>query len=124
MVLKVSKSSNIHSLLAEVNLYFNSFNMQKIKKMEATTLLSELIYNIQKHTPEGSLTISVKNDILEVHAQDKGTGIDDFTVAIKDGYSTSGTLGLGFASIFRLSDEVDIETSDSGTTISIKKSIL
>ena len=124
MLLKVNKKSNISLLLAEIDRYLQNIKIKKSIAMEITTLSSELIYNIYKYTPHGSIEFKVQDKQLYIIATDKGSGIDDVSMAIKDGYSTSGTLGLGFASIFRLSDTVDIQTSDDGTTISIQKSLV
>ena len=121
MFLKINPSSDVQSLLGEVDHFFVSYNIEKIKKMEAHTIISEIIYNIKKYTPKGSIRLLIKNDILYINGTDEGRGIDNFHQSIKDGYSTSGTLGLGFGAIFRLSDEVDIETSAHGTKIDIEK---
>jgi len=121
MFLKITKNSDIQALLGQFDTYINTFNIEKIKKMEVHTIISEVIYNIKKYTPKGAIKLTVANNILYICATDEGTGINDFNLIIKDGYSTSGTLGLGFASIFRLSDEVDVETSTHGTKIDIQK---
>ncbi|MCK5293237.1 MAG: hypothetical protein KAJ49_01200 [Arcobacteraceae bacterium] len=121
MFLKINKKTDIQILLGEIEMYFKKYNIEKTKKMEIKTIISEIVYNIKKYTPQGSVQLTVSNDILHIEASDKGDGIENFDMAIRDGYSTSGTLGLGFASLFRLSDEVDIQTSDEGTTIDIKK---
>lgn len=91
--------------------------------METHTIISEIIYNIKKYTPQGSIKLTLIEDVLHISAIDTGKGIEDLNQSIKDGYSTSGTLGLGFASIFRLADEVDIETCGNGTKIDIQKRI-
>lgn len=92
--------------------------------MECKTILSEIIYNIQKYGTKGSIEITTKDKILFVKAQDSGKGISNLNDAIKDGYSSSQTLGLGLGTIFRLSDEISIQTGQSGTTIELKKRIL
>lgn len=121
MLLKIDKRTNISSILGDVELFFKNHKINKIKKMEVKTIISEVIYNIQKYTPKGSVRLSATNDTLHITALDHGTGIDNINMAIQDGYSSSGTLGLGFASIFRLSDEVEISTSENGTIIDITK---
>ncbi len=123
MYLKINKSTDIHALLGEVEHFLADCNLEKIKKMEAHTIISEIIYNIKKYTPQGSIKLSVVDDILHISAIDSGKGIEDLHQSIKDGYSSGGTLGIGFASIFRLADEVDIETCEDGTKIEIQKRI-
>ncbi len=123
MFLKITSSSDVQALLGEVDYFLGNHKIGKIQKMEAHTIISEIIYNIKKYTPKGSLKLTIKHDILYINAIDEGNGIDDVHKSIQDGYSTSGTLGLGFASIFRLADEVHIETSTNGTKIDIEKRI-
>jgi serine/threonine-protein kinase RsbT len=123
MFLKITSNSDVQALLGEVDHFLGSHKIGKIQKMEAHTIISEIIYNIKKYTPKGSIRLIINGDILHIHAIDEGKGIDDVHKSIQDGYSTSGTLGLGFASIFRLADEVNIETSPNGTKIDIEKRI-
>jgi anti-sigma regulatory factor (Ser/Thr protein kinase) len=123
MFLKINQSSDVQALLGEVEHFLIACNIGKIKKMETHTIISEIIYNIKKYTPQGSIKLTLIEDVLHISAIDTGKGIEDLNQSIKDGYSTSGTLGLGFASIFRLADEVDIETCENGTKIDIQKRI-
>lgn len=44
-------------------------------------------------------------------------GILSIEDAMKEGFSTGGTLGMGLPASDRMSDEFDIESSDQGTTI-------
>jgi serine/threonine-protein kinase RsbT len=51
---------------------------------------------------------------------DQGPGIKDVELALKDGYTTGGGLGLGLSGAKRLSDEFDIETEPGkGTRVTI-----
>lgn len=124
MFLKVNKQSEVNLLLGQLKHFLKDYEIEKTKRIEIKTIISELIYNIQKYTPNGSIVIEViNNDTITICAKDQGGGIDNVNLALQDGYSTSGTLGLGFASIFRLSDEIDVNTSEEGTEINIKKSL-
>ena len=124
MLLKVDKKSNISSLLGKLELYLQDIQINKKISMEIKTIVSEIVYNIYKYSPHGNVRLSISGNTLYIKAVDHGLGIDDINQAIQDGYSTSGTLGSGFASIFRLSDEIDIQTSQSGTIINIKKMLI
>jgi serine/threonine-protein kinase RsbT len=59
---------------------------------------------------------------VEVVATDDGPGIPDLTLAMQDGYSTSGGLGLGLPGTRRLMDEFEI-TSDfgKGTRVTVRR---
>jgi len=51
---------------------------------------------------------------------DQGPGIADVQLAMKDGYTTGGGLGLGLSGAKRLSDAFDIESSPGkGTRVVI-----
>lgn len=52
---------------------------------------------------------------------DDGPGIEDVGKALTDGYSSSGSLGLGLPGAKRLCDEMTISTGESGTTVVITK---
>jgi serine/threonine-protein kinase RsbT len=55
-------------------------------------------------------------------ARDNGPGIRSIQDALRDGYSTSGGLGLGLPGVKRLMDEFAIESEPRrGTTVTVKK---
>ncbi len=53
---------------------------------------------------------------LELFYWDKGPGIYDVELAVRDGVSSGGSLGTGFGAIRRLSDEFDLYSNPRGTT--------
>lgn len=59
---------------------------------------------------------------IKLTFSDQGPGIADLDLALTDGYTTGGGLGLGLSGAKRLCDEFDIQTAvGQGTTISITK---
>ena len=59
---------------------------------------------------------------LIVTARDEGGGISDIAEAMRDGYSTSGRLGVGLPGVRRLMDEFDILSEvGKGTVVTVKK---
>jgi len=53
-------------------------------------------------------------------ARDQGPGIADIELAMRDGYSTKGSLGLGLSGAQRLVDEFHIESAPGrGVTITL-----
>ena len=53
---------------------------------------------------------------------DQGPGIADIELALKDGYTTGGGLGLGLSGAKRLSNEFDIESQPGeGTRVTIAR---
>ena len=59
---------------------------------------------------------------LELSFVDAGPGIDDISLALSDGYTSGGGLGLGLGGAKRLADAFHIDTAPgSGTTVTIAK---
>jgi serine/threonine-protein kinase RsbT len=59
---------------------------------------------------------------IVVVARDQGPGIQDLNLALQDGYSTSGGLGLGLPGARRLMDEFVIQSElGKGTLVTMKK---
>jgi len=91
------------------------------------TAISELARNIVSYANQGSVTLKPVHGTngatgLTIVASDSGPGIADLTLALRDGYSSSGGLGLGLPGVRRLMDEFDIASSaGSGTTVTITK---
>lgn len=96
---------------------------------EATLIamaISELARNIVHYARKGEIQISLINDSsrrgITVVAFDQGPGIADVKLAVQDGYSTSGGLGLGLPGVRRIMDEFDIASEPGrGTTITVTK---
>lgn len=80
---------------------------------EIDIIVSELTSNLQKHTTGGGEILAGilgegERTYLEIICIDNGPGIANTSKVVEDGYSTSNTLGHGFGSIKRLSDQFDI----------------
>ncbi len=96
---------------------------------EATVIvaaISELARNIVMYARDGEILLTGVNDRdrygIIVVAKDEGPGIPDIRLAMQDGYSTSGGLGLGLPGAKRLMDEFDIRSKEGqGTTVVAKK---
>ena len=88
--------------------------------------ISELSRNIVLYAGTGTLTLkSIHGSSrigLMIVAADAGPGIADVPRAMRDGYSSSGGLGLGLPGVRRLMDEFDISSDlGRGTVVTGKK---
>lgn len=88
--------------------------------------ISEIARNILDYTPGGEIDLRIidKNGRrgLQVIGRDSGPGIADVHQAMQDGYSTSGSLGLGLPGARRLMDEFELQSElGKGTTITMRK---
>ena len=88
--------------------------------------ISEIARNIVEYANTGEVSIALieKNGRrgVMVVAQDIGPGIADVPAALQDGYSTSGSLGLGLPGARRLMDEFEIHSEvGRGTRVTMRK---
>jgi serine/threonine-protein kinase RsbT len=90
------------------------------------TAISELARNIVSYARKGEITLKMVNGSnrqgISVIATDEGPGITDLHQALRDGFSTSGSLGLGLPGVRRLMDEFEITSQPGrGTKVVVKK---
>lgn len=91
-----------------------------------TTATSELTRNALVHAGEGVATIEEVRDGerrgVRVTVRDRGPGIADLERALRGGFSTARSLGLGLSGSKRLVDEFLVEaTIGQGTVVVIVK---
>jgi serine/threonine-protein kinase RsbT len=90
------------------------------------TSISELARNIVSYARRGEITLRVVHAAsrqgITIIASDSGPGIRDIRQAMRDGFSTSGSLGLGLPGVRRLMDEFEIASEPGrGTIVTVKK---
>jgi serine/threonine-protein kinase RsbT len=83
-----------------------------IAQTKVVTAASELARNTVHYGGGGTLRLEVLHHGvrcgLQLTFEDRGPGIADIELAMKDGYTTSGGLGLGLGGAKRLSHAFDI----------------
>ena len=90
------------------------------------TAISEVARNIVVYARRGEVLLAPleqrgRRGVLVV-ARDEGPGIADPELAMRDGYSTSKSLGMGLPGARRLMDEFELSsTPGQGTMITMKK---
>ena len=88
--------------------------------------ISEVARNIVSYAQRGDVTLSrvelgERRGIMII-ARDEGPGIADIAMAMRDGYSSTRSLGVGLPGTKRVMDEFDLtSTVGEGTTITMKK---
>ena len=89
------------------------------------TAISEVARNITTYAKRGEVELSVVHDDdgregIQVIARDQGPGIENLDLAMQDGYTSGGGLGLGLPGARRLVDDFHIETAPGqGTTVTL-----
>jgi serine/threonine-protein kinase RsbT len=102
-----------------VQLGFNLIDQTKI-----VTAASELARNTVQHGRGGLVIVESVEEGgrrgLRLTFEDRGPGIPDVELAMRDGYSTGGGLGLGLSGARRLSNEFYIHSAlGEGTRVTI-----
>lgn len=88
--------------------------------------ISEIARNIISYAHRGEVTICQVSDGfrrgIQIVAEDEGPGIPDIELAMRDGYSTAKSLGVGLPGTKRIMDEFDLTSIvGKGTTVRMKK---
>jgi serine/threonine-protein kinase RsbT len=87
--------------------------------------ISELARNILVYAQTGEIVIMAAAEDrrgIEIIARDQGPGIKDVELALRDGYSTTKSLGLGLPGARRVMDEFEIDSAlGKGTTVTVRK---
>jgi len=90
------------------------------------TAISEIARNILVFAKSGEIILGTADQgdrrCITIIAEDKGPGIRDVSLAMRDGFSTGRGLGLGLPGTRRLMDEFQLISSPGkGTTVTMKK---
>lgn len=106
--------------------YAVKIGMSLLNQTKLITAASELVRNMLKYAKGGTVLIEVvstgRDNGIKLVFQDKGPGIPDIKLAMKDGYSTGRSMGLGLPGTKRLVNEFDIQSElGMGTTVTIIK---
>jgi len=97
-----------------------------VDQTKLVTAASELARNTLVYGGGGEVKIARvdngRRQGIQIVFADEGPGIVDLDLALTDGYTTGGGLGLGLSGARRLVDEFSIDTAvGRGTTITVTK---
>ena len=97
-----------------------------LERTKLVTAASELGRNVLVHGMGGQMTISELKQAtrtgLQLEFADDGSGISSIEEAMKDGFSTTKSLGLGLGGARRLVNEFEISSEPGkGTRITIRQ---
>jgi serine/threonine-protein kinase RsbT len=97
-----------------------------VDQTKIVTATSELARNTLEHGGGGTAQVELLSDGirrgLRLTCEDKGPGIADIQLALKDGFTSRGGLGLGLGGARRLVNEFAIESRPGeGTRVTITR---
>jgi serine/threonine-protein kinase RsbT len=125
-VLEIRDSAAVVQVRQSVRTLAASLGFSLIDQTKVVTAASELARNTLEHGGGGtarleSVTVGLKKGI-RLTFEDAGPGIPDIKLALTDGYTTGGGMGLGLSGSKRLVNEFDIATKvGEGTRVTITK---
>lgn len=131
MILTLSKETMVISREIDVIPFRNrlkeyavKIGMSLVNQTKIITAASELARNMLKYAKGGKVSIEVVNkgreNGIRLVFKDEGPGIADVNLAMKDGYSSGKSLGLGLPGTKRLVSEFRIESAvGKGTTVTV-----
>ncbi|HEY1626246.1 MAG TPA: ATP-binding SpoIIE family protein phosphatase [Streptosporangiaceae bacterium] len=92
---------------------------------EIALAVTEAASNLHKHANQGTLLLRIGRDDdvpgIELVTIDTGPGLHDTGSAMRDGHSTSGTLGIGLGAIRRLADFCDLYSMPGHGTVLVAR---
>ena len=119
---KIDSMVSLHAAIAMARGLPFMADLSQEDRVLISTVVSELGTNIIKFAGTGSVSLArvrdEGHDAIQVIAKDSGPGIRDVESAMSEGYSTSGTLGLGLSAVRRIMSSLQIHTGvGKGTTV-------
>ncbi|GAB2527862.1 anti-sigma regulatory factor [Spirosoma aerophilum] len=122
----IANEKDVGQLIGRVRLQAGLIGMTLLNQTKLITAASELARNMLTYAGGGEVGIDIvsrdKKSGIQLIFTDKGPGITDLPLAMKDGYTTGSGLGMGLPGAKRLASEFSINTVvGQGTTVSIIK---
>ncbi|WP_242695786.1 anti-sigma regulatory factor [Desertivirga brevis] len=124
--MRILKDQDVVPFRNRVKEKATKIKMGLVNQTKLITAASELVRNMLKYANGGEIIIEVvskgRENGVRLTFKDKGPGITDISLAMKDGYSTGKSLGLGLPGTKRLVSEFDLKSEvGKGTTVVIIK---
>ena len=124
--IKVVKEQDVVLFRNRVKEYATKIGMGLVNQTKLITAASELVRNLLKYGGGGVVDIEIvsqgRENGIKLIFTDQGPGIKDISLAMKDGYTTGKSLGLGLPGTKRLVSFFDIQSEVGvGTTVTIIK---
>lgn len=124
--MSIAKEQDVVPFRNRVREYAVKIGMSLVNQTKLITAASEIVRNMLKYADGGVISIQVvskgRENGIRLTFMDTGPGIPDVKLAMKDGYSTAKSLGLGLPGARRLVSEFDIKSEvGKGTTVTLIK---
>jgi serine/threonine-protein kinase RsbT len=123
---RITNEAHLKVALFKTGQLCKQLGFSAVATSKITTAASELIRNILKYADNGQFTITLIDGEgkkgIEMSVSDQGASIVDLPNAMRDHYSSTGTLGLGLPGVERLMDCFCIQSRvGKGTLVMVRK---
>ena len=117
---KLERDRDVARARQTVSQAFDAFGSSAIHKTRFVTAVSEIARNAVTHGGGGEIAIYAHEGParISIVCTDLGPGIEDTEQAMRDGFSTTKSMGRGLGGARRLTKGFEIETAPGrGTTV-------
>jgi serine/threonine-protein kinase RsbT len=125
-IIRVEREPDVVMFRNRVKEFAVKIGMGTVNQTKLITAASELVRNMLKYGGGGIVNIEVisegRDNGIRLTFKDRGPGIKDISLAMKDGYSSGKSLGIGLPGAKRLVSEFNIKSVvNEGTEVMIIK---
>jgi serine/threonine-protein kinase RsbT len=122
--MEIVREQDVVPFRNRVREFSTKIGMSLVNQTKLITAASELVRNMLKYAKGGRVILEIISSNAKTGIRltftDQGPGIPDIALAMKDGYSTGKSLGLGLPGAKRLVNEFDLKSQPGqGTTITV-----
>jgi serine/threonine-protein kinase RsbT len=123
---RIQREQDVVLFRNRVKEYADKMGMGILNQTKLITAASEIVRNMIRYAKEGIVFIEIiskgRENGIRLIFKDEGPGIANIELAMKDGYSTGKSLGLGLPGTKRLVSEFDLKSElGKGTTVTVIK---
>ena len=123
-VLQVRSQNDIVTVRQQTRIWAVAQGLGLVDQTKIVTAASELARNTLQYGGGGTATLEALQEGarkgLRLVFEDRGPGIADITLALTDGYTSGGGMGLGLSGSKRLVNEFDIwSRPGEGTRVTV-----
>lgn len=126
--IKLNDIENAGTIASSIKLMLKRNNFDRAFIKRVTIGLYEAEINVTIHSYGGNAKVEITDEYVEITFNDNGPGIECIESAMNEGFSTASSIaiengfgaGMGLPNIKSVSDEMDLESSSSGTVLRLK----
>jgi anti-sigma regulatory factor (Ser/Thr protein kinase) len=128
----VNDSTQVHDARVAAQAAASAVGLTSSRTASVALVATELATNLLKHGHGGRVLIDTvpppvprqdgpQPSVVQIAAVDHGPGIADVTAALRDGFSTAGSLGAGLGTCRRVADDFELYSVPGRGTVALAR---